>query len=261
MKKAAGIISLLIVLSMILLSFSACGKKVPLSERLDEAMQKMADSKVFDYELTGKMVVSAEGVTIDAPMTASMKTDMRDENNPKSSMDIKFILMDQDFSVKSCTVDGIFYLDTMGTKVKSPVSENSEEDFEKQTGMSVTDFQKIFVETYKIENAEIKEEKDGSFKAKFFVGAESDLSKTIASVFEAIAGTYAAEIGDVIVEFNIDKNNTVVSGFLNMSVKVNIENLKMDYNMTFDIVHNPVGDDFKIEAPADADSYVYSFDS
>lgn len=40
MKKAAGIISLLIVLSMILLSFSACGKKVPLSERLDEAMQK-----------------------------------------------------------------------------------------------------------------------------------------------------------------------------------------------------------------------------
>ena len=257
MKKAAGIISLLIVLSMILLSFSACGKKVPLSERLDEAMQKMVDLKAFDYELTGKMVVSVEGVTIDAPMTASMKGDMRDKNNQKSSIEIKFNLMNQDFSVKSCTVDGIFYLDTMGTKVKSTVSENSEEDFENQTGMSVTDFQKIFVE----ENAEIKEEKDGSFKAKFFVGSESDLSKTIASVFEAIASTYAAEIGDVIVEFNIDKNNTIVSGFIDMSLKVNIENLKMDYNMTFDIVHNPVGDDFKIEAPADADSYVYSFDS
>lgn len=261
MKKAAGIISLLIVLSMILLSFSACGKKVPLSERLDEAMQKMVDLKAFDYELTGKMVVSVEGVTIDAPMTASMKGDMRDKNNQKSSIEFKFNLMNQDFSVKSCTVDGIFYLDTMGTKVKSTVSENSEEDFENQTGMSVTDFQKIFVETYKIENAEIKEEKDGSFKAKFFVGAESDLSKTIASVFEAIAGTYAAEIGDVIVEFNIDKNNTIVSGFIDMSLKVNIENLKMDYNMTFDIVHNPVGDDFKIEAPADADSYTYSVDS
>ena len=46
-----------------------------------------------------------------------------------------------------------------------------------------------------------------------------------------------------------------------MSLKVNIENLKMDYNMTFDIIHNPVGDDFKIEAPADADSYTYSVDS
>lgn len=261
MKKATGFISLLMVLSIILLSFSACGKKVPLSERLDEAMQKMADLKAFDYEFTGKMVVSAEGVTIDAPMTASMKGDMRDKNNQKSSIEFKFNLMNQDFSVKSCTVDGIFYLDTMGTKVKSTVSENSEEDFETQTGMSVTDFQKIFVETYKIENAEIKEEKDGSFKAKFFVGSESDLSKTIASVFEAIAGTYTAEIGDVIVEFNIDKNNTIVSGFIDMSLKVNIENLKMDYNMTFDIVHNPVGDDFKIEAPADADSYVYSFDS
>lgn len=261
MKKVAGIISLLIALSMILLSFSACGKKVPLSERLDEAMQKMADLKAFDYELTGKMVVSAEGVTIDAPVTASMKTDMRDENNPKSSMDIKFRLMDQDFSVKSCTVDGMNYTEIMGTKVKSPVSENSEKNFEDQIGMSVADFQKIFVETYKIENAEIKEEKDGSFKAKFFVGAESDLSKTIASVLEAIAGMYAAEIGDVIVEFNIDKNNTIVSGFIDMSLKVNIENLKMDYNMTFDIVHNPVGADFKIEAPADADSYVYSFDS
>ena len=67
MKKAAGIISFLIVLSIILLSFSACGKKVPLSERLDEAMQKMVDLKAFDYELTGKMVVSVEGVTIDAP--------------------------------------------------------------------------------------------------------------------------------------------------------------------------------------------------
>lgn len=261
MKKVAGIISLLIVLSMILLSFSACGKKVPLSERLDEAMQKMTDLKVFDYELTGKMVVSVEGVTIDAPMTASIKGDTRDKNNQKSSIEFKFNLMNQDFSVKSCTVDGIFYLDTMGTKVKSPVSENSEEDFEKQTGMSVTDFQKIFVETYKIENAEIKEEKDGSFKAKFFVGSESDLSKTIASVFEAIAGTSAIEIGDVIAEFNIDKNNTVVSAFGNMSVKINIENVKMDYNMTFDVVYNPVGADFKIEAPADADSYVYSFDS
>ena len=46
-----------------------------------------------------------------------------------------------------------------------------------------------------------------------------------------------------------------------MSVKVNIENFKTDYSMTLDAVYNPVGDDFKIEAPADADSYVYSFDS
>lgn len=261
MKKAAGIISLLIVLSMILLSFSACGKKVPLSERLSEAIQKIVDSKVLDCEFTGKVVVSAEGVTIDAPITASIKTDMRDENNHKSSTDFKLRFMDQDVSVKSCTVDGMNYTEAMGIKIKSPVSENSGEDFEDQIGMNLSDFQKIFTETYKIENAEIKEEKDGSFKAKFFVGSESDLSKTIASVFEAIAGTYAAEIGDVIVEFNIDKNNTIVSGFIDMFLKVNIENLKMDYNMTFDIVHNPVGDDFKIEAPADADSYVYSFDS
>ena len=74
-------------------------------------------------------------------------------------------------------------------------------------------------------------------------------------------GNADAEIGDATIEFNIDKNNTVVSASLNMSVKVNIENFKTDYSMTLDAVYNPVGDDFKIEAPADADSYVYSFDS
>ena len=144
MKKAAGIISLLIVLSMILLSFSACGKKVPLSERLDEAMQKIVDSKVLDCEFTGKVVVSAEGVTIDAPITASIKTDMRDENNHKSSTDFKLRFMDQDVSVKSCTVDGMNYTEAMGIKIKSPVSENSGEDFEDQIGMNLSDFHKIF---------------------------------------------------------------------------------------------------------------------
>lgn len=261
MKKAAGIISLLIVLSMILLSFSACGKKVPLSERLDEAMQKMVDSKVLDCEFTGKVVVSAEGVTIDAPITASIKTDMRDENNHKSSTDFKLRFMDQDVSAKSCTVDGMNYTEAMGIKVKSPVSENSGENFEDQIGMNLSDFQKIFTETYKIENAEIKEEKDGSFKAKFVVGAESDMLKTLASAFKGVLGNADAEIGDATIEFNIDKNNTVVSASLNMSVKVNIENFKTDYSMTLDAVYNPVGADFKIEAPADADSYVYSFDS
>ena len=257
MKKAAGIISLLIVLSMILLSFSACGKKVPLSERLDEAMQKIVDSKVLDCEFTGKVVVSAEGVTIDAPITASIKTDMRDEYNHKSSSDFKLRFMDQDVSVKSCTVDGMNYTEAMGIKIKSPVSENSGEDFEDQIGMNLSDFQKIFTETYKIENAEI----DGSFKAKFVVGAESDMLKTLASAFKGVLGNADAEIGDATIEFNIDKNNTVVSASLNMSVKVNIENFKTDYSMTLDAVYNPVGDDFKIEAPADADSYVYSFDS
>ena len=206
MKKAAGIISLLIVLSMILLSFSACGKKVPLSERLDEAMQKIVDSKVLDCEFTGKVVVSAEGVTIDAPITASIKTDMRDENNHKSSTDFKLRFMDQDVSVKSCTVDGMNYTEAMGIKIKSPVSENSGEDFEDQIGMNLSDFQKIFTETYKIENAEIKEEKDGSFKAKFVVGAESDMLKTLASAFKGVLGNADAEIGDATIEFNIDKN-------------------------------------------------------
>lgn len=258
MKKAAGIISLLIMLSMILLSFSACGKKVPLSERLDEAMQKIADSKVLDCEFTGKVVVSMEGVTIDAPMTVNIKNDMRDENNPKSSMDIKFNLMNQEFEIKSCVVDGMNYSDMMGTKIKSPATYNKDEFFETYMKMDFEHFCKIISDSYSIENTEMTEEKDGAFKVKYVTDVESAI---FIMIFDLFTDECLLRLGKITVELNIDKDNNIVSYLLDMSMGLLIEKNTIDYNMTFDIVHNTVGDDFKIEAPADADSYVYSFDS
>lgn len=258
MKKAAGIISLLIVLSMILLSFSACGKKVPLSERLDEAMQKIVDSKVLDCELTGKVVMSAEGITIDAPLTASIKTDMRDENNQKSSTDFKLRFMDQDVSAKSCTVDGMNYTEAMGIKIKSPATYNKDEFFETYMKMDFEHFCKIISDSYSIENTEMTEEKDGAFKVKYVTDVESAI---FIMIFDLFTDECLLRLGKITVELNIDKDNNIVSYLLDMSMGLLIEKNTIDYNMTFDMVHNPVGDDFKIEAPADADSYVYSFDS
>lgn len=261
MKKTLRIISLLIVISMMLFAFASCGK-APASERIETAMKKMSDSKVVDSDTTMKMVMSMQGMTIEVPMTMKIKSDMRDEKAPAMSVDMEMSIMGETMKVGICYVDGTAYLDMMGSKIKTDATDSELGDIFGSAGVDADASTELFFDSEMINKAEITEEKDGSFTAKVTIDGKEykdDIMEEIGSIVDSLGDAGDIEIGDaVVVTIGVDKDDNVVSYSMKINLKMNIEGVSTDATVDVDMKFNVVGNDFKIEAPADADSYTDS---
>jgi len=260
MKKTVRIISLLIVISMMLFAFASCGK-TPASERIETAMKKMSDSKIVDSDTTMKMVMSMQGMTIEVPMTMKIKGDMRDEKAPALSVDMEMSIMGEKMEVGICYVDGIAYLNMMGSKIKTKASDSDLEEIFGSAGLDSDASTELFFDSEMISKAEITEEKDGSFTAKVTIDGKEykdAIMEEIGSLIDSIGEEGDIELGETVVVIGVDKDDNVVSYSMKINLKMNIEGIATDATVDMDMKFNAVGDDFKIGAPADAASYIDS---
>lgn len=276
MKKAIRFISLFVVISLILLSFSACGKKsVPIPERLETATRKILDSDAVYVKADMNLCVSMKGIKMDIPVTSEAKMDLRDENAPGLYINIKLSFLDEEFVLEICYKDDTAYLNSNGDKKKYEAPSAELKELLKISDSDKDDFVSDIFDSETMKKAEITEEKDGSFKVKFtedlkeLVGdiikgnedLKDEIMDEIGTDVDSFLSEYDAEFGEIITELVVDKDDNIVSLSVSMQMSVNTDGTsKTDITLTADIVFNPIGDDFKIEAPADADSYMDSSD-
>lgn len=274
MKKAIRFISLLVVISLILLSFSACGKKsVPIPERLETATRKVLDSDAVYVKADMNLCVSMQGIKMDIPVTSEAKMDLRDENAPGLYINIKLSFLNEEFILEVCYTDDTAYLNSNGDKEKFEAPSAELKELLKISDSDKDDFVSDIFDSETMEKAEITEEKDGSFKVKFtedlkeLVGdiikgnedLKDEIMDEIGTDVDAFLSEYDAEFGEIIIELSVDKDDNIVSLSVSMQMSVNTDGTsKTDITLTADIVFNPIDDDFKVEAPADADSYIES---
>lgn len=250
MKK---ILTLTLTLAMII-SMAACSKDKKELEAYDYYLQvseKMNSAKSLEMNLDAKVKIEVEGETIDMLMSGTTKQVMNSETDMEMEMDLEINMMGQAMSTKSYFKDGYMYMDSFGMKIKTPM--DMEEAAAQANIMEDVKFAKEAVKDSKVEKT------DDAVNVTFTIDGKvmQDMVETMMqSMLGSLGGEEAKiEIGDMTISYvisgdGVPKNMKIIYP---MSLEVEGETMKMDYDMDMEIVS--VDSIEKIDFPADLDSY------
>lgn len=252
MKTTTKIISIVLSFVMVMLLCCSCGKATP-EERFQTAIDNAQALKKSDVDVTINATITSAGVTMDMPMTMSMKSDVTDENNPVIAMDMTISMTGMQIAMNYYYKDGYAYTSVMGEKVKTAMS------YDEMMEENSTGVENIFaLEEDMLKSAEITENDDGTLSVKMNLDGTDYKDTILSMVDESIADVFGGgeiTLDDSVIEMTIGKDDNVEKISMTVVMKMTVEGVETSVSYAMEFVYNEIGDDFEVELPADLDTY------
>lgn len=228
MKRKLLALGMVLVLLMSVFALAGCEQVEQLTayKLVTDAVAKTEALESADMTLKMDMSVSAEGMTMDIPMSYDIKaTDLKTES-PKVSMKMTATVIGMSMDIDAYVENGYYYMSMMGEKVKYKAEDAAQYDALGQADSMMMDLPEDVLKDVAI----IKNE-DGTKTVKVTMNA--DAFKAVYDELIAATGSSAAS-GATLSAVNIA--NAEVEITVAESGYVTDYKVKFDMNMTMDML-------------------------
>ena len=240
-RNVTRILVLALALSMLLLTFAACGKKETAFSLLSDAIEKMEAQGSMEMNLNMDMEMKLAGVTVEIPMTMHYVVDRLDTEAPRLLMDMTMAMMGQeiDMTVYSES-DGVYYLiyNMMGIEMNM---KTSDEEVVGSMGASSanTDMIRLIPEEYLADTEIVINEKGEkeisiSLKPEVFGEIFSDVVESNTANATGDGSVESMEIRSANIVYRFNEEGYFTSGEMSydMTFKVSADGVSMDTEAT-----------------------------
>ena len=259
MKKSFRLLAGVLTALLCLGAFSGCtssdnkqnNAEITPMQLYSGAYEKTQNAKSMDFDMEMDIEMTAQGETMNVSTVGNSKMDISDAEAPKMSAAMTMAIpLQGEVEMNMTFVDGYFYMDTMGQKIKS------------KADLSLA--QKMMGNNNSVQLLnpndlmDIKAKKDGENTILTFTcktDATNDLlNNMLAGSLGATGGssfTYKKFEGYMVV----DKDGMVKDSSFQAEADMTVSQQTMSMNMEMKLTINSIGEPVTIAKPADADSY------
>jgi hypothetical protein len=185
-------------------------------------------------------------------MDMDMKMANIDQEDMKYSATGTTSAMGQDMDMSMYYIDGYYYMDTAGQKIKYAMDVNALMEQVKQstdTGALASEYMK-----------EISAKKDGDNQIITYTADAAKMDEYVKEVMGGMGSGMGLDsvtynIKSISGETVVNKDGYCASTKMNMDMEMEMEGETISVTMDIDLVYNNIGQPVEIEAPADMDSY------
>ena len=244
--KITKLAALFLGLMMLLSLFTACDMDDP------KAMQANAALKLLEapYIMTMKMDYSCDDAEINEVLQEISGSEISMNVDGKNFI-LTMTTLGQ--NVEYVFADNVLYMEIMGIKMKSEVSE---EDIDEMLDIGVSNIDDLSVDAFSSVKTDKRADGSVEISCKGFTSEANEMISSLLESLEAIGDTTKVEIDkdnfEYVVVIGKDGRYESISMSLIINIDVDGDKLavKYDANMTFNYE-----DAVKVNAPADADDY------
>lgn len=245
--KITKIAALLLGLMMLLSLFTACDMSNP------KVMQANAALKLLEapYIMTMTMDYSCDDAKINQVLQSFVSDSEMSMNVDGKNFILKMKTLGQ--KVEYVFADNVLYIDMMGIKMKSEVSE---EDIDEVLDIGASNIDDFSVEVFSSVKTDKRADGSVEIRCKGFTSEANEMISSLLESLEAIGDSTKVELDkdnfEYVVVIGKDGRYESISMSLVINIDVDGDKLEVKYeaNMAFNYE-----DAVKVNAPADADDY------
>jgi hypothetical protein len=203
----------------------------------------------FEMDMDIDMTVEADGDTMDMKIASNIRQVTRSETDVDMAMTMKMSMMDMDVNIRAFYRNGMYYLDSMGEKVKMPMPAS---EVTSQPNSEAIDFPEHAVKNMKTTNVEGGVEVIFTLDSAYFT---DELIRQMGSVEDAFGNNVVYSFGDVTLKAVIGSNNLLRSVRMEFSFSMEMLGEKAYADYVVNVRYIRLGG-VTVNFPSDLDTYV-----
>lgn len=261
MKKIISIMMTLAMIFALVFAFCACGKEKSAYQIYTEAVKKNQELDSYELDLKMNMSVEADGVSMEVPLSYSIKSSGVQSGSPVFSGEMEMTISGITINVPVYSDGKYMYTELMGTKRKQPV-EDGDNDLQEMTDTVLSMFSEDkFEGVVAVKNDDGTKSIDLPLDNETFQGAYSNLvDSMLGNLGEETADLNPSiNVSDAKVSVVINKDGYIEKVDLKCDLKLTMsaEGESVDMNVSLDMSgeYKNIGSEVTVTAPSDLDEY------